>query len=125
MSHLTESSRLRGLPRWAALILVLASAPVFAGHALAQGTHGSGHTPGGNAATGASATGTVETVDAAQRKVKLNHGPIPAINWPAMSMEFPAAPSVDLSKVKSGSKVKFTLSGSGGTYMVDSISPDQ
>lgn len=76
-------------------------------------------------ATSASATGTVESVNAQQRKIKLNHEPIPAINWPAMTMEFPAAPSVDLSKVAAGAKVRFTLSGSNGSYTVDSISPAQ
>ena len=48
---------------------------------------------------------------------------IPAIDWPAMKMEFAVAPSVDLAKLKTGDKVKFTLSGSGNTYTVQSISP--
>ena len=33
------------------------------------------------------------------------------------------APSVDLSKVKTGDRVQFTLSGSGNSYTVQSISP--
>ena len=76
------------------------------------------------AATG-SGTGTVTAVDAANRKVTLDHGPIPAIQWPAMKMEFAVVPSVDLSKVKMGDKVRFTLSGSGSTYTVQSIGPAQ
>ena len=32
-----------------------------------------------------------------------------------MKMEFATAPSVDLSKVKAGDKVRFTLSGSGNS----------
>ncbi|MDU6727908.1 MAG: copper-binding protein [Bradyrhizobium sp.] len=40
-----------------------------------------------------------------------------------MKMEFAVAPSVDLAKLKTGDKVKFTLSGSGNTYTVQSISP--
>src|SRR3989442_225573 len=51
-------------------------------------------------ATTASSTGTVTAVNAASRKVTLDHGPIAAINWPAMKMEFATARSVDLSKVK-------------------------
>src|SRR5882672_7983336 len=68
--------------------------------------------PMGNAAQGtaASSTGTITAVDVTGRKVTLDHGPIAAIKWPAMKMEFPAAPSVDLSKVKVGDKVRFTLS---------------
>jgi Cu(I)/Ag(I) efflux system periplasmic protein CusF len=115
--------------------LLVGIAPAFAilGQAYAQsgqGTSNMQNMPGMAAgktapATSAAGTGTVEAVNAPQRKIKLNHEPIPAINWPAMSMEFPAAASVDLAKVKPGSKVKFTLSGSSGSYTVDSITPAQ
>ncbi|ACI94872.1 cation efflux system protein CusA [Afipia carboxidovorans OM5] len=71
----------------------------------------------------ATATGTVTALNAADHKITFDHGPIPAINWPAMKMEFAVAPSVDLAKVKTGDKVNFTLSGSGGTYTVQSIMP--
>ena len=73
--------------------------------------------------TTASATGTVTAVNPADRKITFNHGPIPEIKWPAMKMEFPVLPSVDLSKVKVGDKVRFTLSGSGNAYTVQSIDP--
>src|SRR5450755_4877698 len=39
-------------------------------------------------ATTANATGTVTAVNPANHKVTFDHGPIPAINWPAMTMEF-------------------------------------
>jgi Cu/Ag efflux protein CusF len=74
-------------------------------------------------ATTATASGTVAALNAADHKITFDHGPIPAINWPAMKMEFAVAPSVDLAKVKTGDKVNFTLSGSGGTYTVQSITP--
>ena len=73
-------------------------------------------------ATMASATGTVTAINAADRKITFNHGPIPEIKWPAMKMEFPVVPSVDLSRVTVGDKVRFTLSGSGNSYTVQSIS---
>ena len=73
--------------------------------------------------TTANATGTITAVNPANHKVTFDHGPISAINWPAMTMEFAVAPSVDLAKLKTGDKVNFTLSGSGGTYTVQSISP--
>jgi Cu(I)/Ag(I) efflux system protein CusF len=76
-----------------------------------------------SAAKSASGTGTVIALNAAGKKVTFDHGPMPEIDWPAMKMEFPVAPSVDLSKVKAGDKVKFTLTGSGKTYTVQSISP--
>ncbi len=75
--------------------------------------------------TTASGTGTVTAVNATRRKVTLDHGPIAEIKWPAMKMEFTTAPSVELSKVKIGDKVHFTLSGSGSSYTVQSISPEQ
>lgn len=74
------------------------------------------------AAKSASGTGTVVAVNAAGKKITFNHGPMPEIDWPAMKMEFPVAASVDLSKVKTGDKVKFTLTGSGKSYTVQSIS---
>ena len=75
------------------------------------------------AAKSASGTGTVVALNAAGKKITFDHGPMPEIDWPAMKMEFPVAPSVDLSKVKTGDKVKFTLTGSGKNYTVQSISP--
>ena len=74
-------------------------------------------------ATTANASGTITAVNTANHKVTFDHGPIPAINWPAMTMEFAVAPSVDLAKLKTGDKVNFTLNGSGGTYTVQSINP--
>ncbi len=74
-------------------------------------------------ATTANATGTITALNAPNRKITFDHGPIPAINWPAMKMEFVVAPSVDLAKLKTGDKVNFTLSGSGDKYTVQSISP--
>jgi Cu/Ag efflux protein CusF len=74
-------------------------------------------------ATTADATGTITALNAANHKITFDHGPIPAIDWPAMKMEFAVVPSVDLAKLKTGDKVKFTLSGSGNTYTVQSISP--
>jgi Cu/Ag efflux protein CusF len=79
----------------------------------------------GEARKTAAGTGTVTAVNTANRKVTLDHGPIPDINWPAMKMEFSVAPSVDLSKVKTGDQVRFTLSGSGNSYTVQSINPGQ
>ena len=73
----------------------------------------------------ASGTGTVVALNAAAKKITLDHGPMAAIDWPAMKMEFPTASSVDLSKVKIGDKVRFTLTGSGSNYTVQSISAGQ
>lgn len=71
----------------------------------------------------ANATGTITALNAASHKITFDHGPIPAISWPAMTMEFAVAPSVNFAKLKTGDKVNFTLSGSDGKYTVQSISP--
>jgi len=69
-------------------------------------------------------TGTINAVDPAQHKVNLSHNPIPEIGWPAMTMEFPVAPSVDLKAIKPGTRVNFTIEqGQGGMYEIKAISP--
>jgi Cu/Ag efflux protein CusF len=71
-----------------------------------------------------SGTGTVNTVDAGRRTVTLTHGPIPAIGWPAMTMDFAVAPGADLSAVQPGAQVMFTLSkGADGVYQIDHVMP--
>ena len=69
-------------------------------------------------------TGTVNSVDPAQHKINLSHQPIPEIGWPAMTMEFPVAPSIDLKSVKPGARVNFTIEqGQGGMYEIRAIAP--
>lgn len=72
----------------------------------------------------AHATGRVEAVDAAQHKLTISHDPISEIGWPAMTMEFPVAPGVDLASVKPGSRIRFTLEkGENGMYRVEAMQP--
>jgi Cu/Ag efflux protein CusF len=72
----------------------------------------------------AHATGTVNAVDATQHKINVSHGPITSLGWPAMTMEFPVAPSVALSHVKPGGRVNFSLEkDKGGMYQVQSVEP--
>jgi len=69
-------------------------------------------------------TGTVNSVDPAQHKVNLSHNPIPEIGWPAMIMEFPVAPSIDLTAIKPGTRVNFTIEQQpGGMYEIRAITP--
>ena len=82
---------------------------------------------GGAPTQGVTASGTVKKVDAAKHTVNLSHGPIPApVNWPAMTMDFAVEPDVNLSSVKPGQEVEFTLSpkaGAKGEYTVTGIKP--
>ena len=68
--------------------------------------------------------GKVNSVDPAQHKVNVSHAPIPEIGWPAMTMEFPVAPSVDLKAIKPGMSVNFTIEQQpGGIYEIKAITP--
>jgi Cu/Ag efflux protein CusF len=69
-------------------------------------------------------TGTVNSVDPTQHKVNLSHNPIPEIGWPAMTMDFPVASSIDLNGVKPGARVNFTIEQQpGGMYEIRAITP--
>jgi Cu/Ag efflux protein CusF len=65
-------------------------------------------------------TGTVTAVDAAAGTVTLQHGPIPEVGWPAMTMAFKASPEI-VRQVKTGEKVDFDLRLEGGSSEVTSV----
>jgi Cu/Ag efflux protein CusF len=72
----------------------------------------------------AQGTGTVKAVDAAQRTVTLSHGPIAALGWPAMTMDFPVAGGVDLQNVSPGMRVNFRIEhGADDRYVIQSLTP--
>ncbi|MBF0186742.1 MAG: copper-binding protein [Magnetococcales bacterium] len=67
---------------------------------------------GHGAATSASKAmgmGIVHTIDAEKRMVNLTHEPIPALNWPKMTMDLPVTKRVKLESLKAGDSVHFTL----------------
>ena len=69
-------------------------------------------------------TGTVNAVDPAQHKINLSHQPIPEIGWPAMTMEFSVAPSIDLKGITPGTRVNITIEQQpGGMYEIRAIVP--
>jgi len=69
-------------------------------------------------------TGAVNSVDPAQHKINLSHNPSPEIGWPAMTMEFPVAPSIDLTAIKPGTRVNFTIEqGQDGMYEIMAMTP--
>jgi Cu(I)/Ag(I) efflux system periplasmic protein CusF len=72
----------------------------------------------------AQGTATVNSVDAAAHKVNVSHGPISAIGFPAMTVDFEVAPSVDLKAVTPGTRINFTVErDEGGMYVIQSIAP--
>lgn len=54
-----------------------------------------------------SATGTIEKI--AARSVTLKHGPVPQLDWPAMTMVFSTSGAAQLRGFKRGDRVKFTF----------------
>lgn len=68
------------------------------------------------AAQAGSGEGSVTAIDETEGKITIDHGPIPAVGWPAMTMAF-SADEESLSKVAVGDRVTFefrtTESGGG------------
>jgi Cu(I)/Ag(I) efflux system protein CusF len=62
--------------------------------------------------------GAVLTVDRANATVKMNHDPIPALNWPRMTMPFRLKESALADQVKEGDTVEFFLEKSGSDYVI-------
>lgn len=76
------------------------------------------------AATGeserATASGVVRSVDTAAGTVTIEHGPVPALGWPGMTMAF-AAPGVDLSTLHAGDNVDFEFGLTDSGARIESI----
>ena len=73
----------------------------------------------------ATAIGVINAVDVAKHTVNVTHQPIKALGWPSMTMDFTAAPSVDLNGVKPGDKIGFTLGkpDADGNRRIERITP--
>ncbi len=124
-----------GMTASAALTRYRTPADFAARLAEAPGTSAaSGHGGGGHGAAGppvaqadgapASGVGTLNGVNPERRTVSISHEPIPGLGWPAMTMDLPVAPSVDLTIVGPGSRVRFTVRrGADGLYAIDSLAP--
>lgn len=68
------------------------------------------------------ATGKINSVDASTGSVNVTHDPIKALGWPKMKMEFSVAKGVDLSGLKAGDAVNFSLKPEGeDNYVVVKI----
>ena len=68
--------------------------------------------------------GMLNAIDESKRQLNITHGPIAALNWPGMTMNFGVAPGVDLKALKAGSKISFTLTrGADGIYVIDAVKP--
>ena len=67
-----------------------------------------------------SSSGKVTELDKAGGKITIEHGPIPAVGWPEMTMGFKADPKL-ISDLAVGDQVEFTLSLKGNDGTVTAI----
>ncbi|MDK4745354.1 copper-binding protein [Leclercia sp. 119287] len=65
--------------------------------------------------------GVVRAIDA--KTLLIQHDAIPALKWPAMTMPFAFSADVDLSAVKPGEPVTFTLVRAGDGFQIISLTP--
>jgi Cu(I)/Ag(I) efflux system protein CusF len=71
--------------------------------------------------TTADGAGVVKGVDPKVGTVTIQHGPIAALNWPAMTMTFKARPPSLLHGITVGQSVKFKLMKMGGSTALTAI----
>ena len=99
----------------AAALAVLAISAVPAAPAFAH--PGEDHA----AAQSAEGEGVVRAIDAQAGTVTVAHGPIAALNWPAMTMAFPVQSRDMLTGVAVGARVHFVLVNHEGHPMISEI----
>jgi Cu(I)/Ag(I) efflux system protein CusF len=68
--------------------------------------------------------GVVKAVDAAKGTITLSHEPVPAIQWPAMTMPFKASKNL-VASVKAGDRVNVEFVTNGMNATITSISKAQ
>lgn len=67
------------------------------------------------------ASGSIEAVDPVAGTLRIQHGPVASVGWPAMTMDFIVSDKALLNNVKSGQKIDFDFYDRGGDYVVTSI----
>ena len=78
--------------------------------------------PTPNAATSSHSTkGVVEALDGVELTV--NHEPVPALKWPAMTMGFKLAEPALAKGLKTGQRLRFSFMQRGDDYVITAIEP--
>lgn len=72
-------------------------------------------------AKSATAIGTIKAIDAKSGKITLAHGPVPELDWPAMTMAFKATPE-QIANAKVDQKVQFEFEAQGMDATITKIS---
>ncbi|SFI25044.1 copper-binding protein [Modicisalibacter xianhensis] len=98
---------IRPLLTTATLALATLALPVSA-----DTNHSHGSSSGGHHSTTAQTVqgeGTVKAISPVQQQVTLAHGPVKALNWPAMTMPFKVSEKSLLEGISVGDEVRFEL----------------
>ena len=66
-------------------------------------------------------TGVLHELEPNANRVNMTHDPIPAIDWPAMTMPFKVKPGVDLKAFSPDDKVEFDLEKGDDGYVIKSM----
>jgi Cu/Ag efflux protein CusF len=103
---------------------VLASVALFALVAAptqAAEKAGAGQATAGQAHKG---QGTIKAVDEKTGKINMAHGPIPSLNWPAMTMDLQVKDKAMLKGLAPGQNVEFDVVQEGpGQFVISRIAP--
>lgn len=70
-------------------------------------------------------SGTVRDIDRAGSRVKLDHGPLPSIGMPAMTMTFKVKNPALLDGLKRGDRVNFEIERSGLGWIVTNLEREE
>lgn len=99
--------------------LLVGAAPA----AFAQADHSAHHGAAGTStpAEAALAEGTVKKIDKAAGKLTIAHGPLVALDMPAMTMVFRAAQPALLDQVKVGDRIRFAAENVDGALTVTAL----
>ena len=62
--------------------------------------------------------GIIKALSLSQNTVTIQHEPIPALNWPTMTMPFHVESDVNLNQFKIGEKISFTLHKSNNEQVI-------
>ena len=102
----------------AALAALSLAAPTAAWSA-----HGA-HAPSPAAATApAQGVGVIKAINARAGTITIQHAPIPALKWPAMTMPFKIAPAL-AQGMKGGQQVTFSVRVANGAAEIVAIKPN-
>jgi len=65
-------------------------------------------------------SGWIEEINLPDRRMRVSHGPIDELSWPAMNMDFEVGPQVDLEAFEVGQDIRFQLrQAASGRFMID------